>query len=67
MTEIDQLFDALISAQALEKKLRGLRNKGLATDADVADAKAAIEAIRSIYARHCLMPTDIDQHKRGRG
>lgn len=60
MPEIDQLSAALIAAQKLEKKLRQLRNRGDCTDADLADAVAALTAIRAIYDRHGLFSPDID-------
>jgi hypothetical protein len=48
------LRDACRAAQKLHKKLRQLRNRGDAADADVADAAATVAALRRVMDRHGL-------------
>lgn len=65
--------NALVAAQRLEKKLRQLRNRGEATEADVSDAKQAMEILRLLGDRHGWYTPDIDsgaerrRQKRERG
>lgn len=64
----DQFLDALQSKldaaskalQKLDSRLRRWRNKGHATDADVAAVKRSIDSLRGVYAAHGLKPLDID-------
>lgn len=51
---------AALAAQKLHKRVRRWRNQGHASDQDVADAAAALAAIRAIYARHGLAAVDLD-------
>lgn len=63
---MDQLKNALIYAQKLEKKLRQLRNRKEATEEDVEDAKEVVEILREIADRRGIAPIDIDAGDRRR-
>jgi len=60
---VEKLATALIAAQKLDSRLRGARNKGAATDRDVADCKECIARLRAIADRHGLPTEDIDRRK----
>lgn len=52
------------AVQQMHKSLRSLRNKGHATDQDVADAAQAVKLVRGIFARHGWQPEDVDHGNR---
>lgn len=62
----EQLYNALVATQKLEKKLRQLRNRGDASQEDVDDAKECVEILREIADRHGINPVDIDAGDRRR-
>jgi hypothetical protein len=57
---LNLLEAAAIATQKLAKKLRQLRNRGDASEQDLADAKGAVDAVRRIYARAGLPGFDWD-------
>lgn len=57
---MDQLREALIAAQKLEKKLRRLRNRGEATTEQVELVKQALGGLRRVAHLRGGPPVDLD-------